>query len=52
MEDEVDVLIRREEEEFKRSQEAEAKRKEVDAKETKERQIKEAATNAKLEKIK
>jgi len=52
MEDEVDVLIRKEEEEFIRNQQAEAKRKEIEAKESKERMAKEAVTNAKMEKIK
>lgn len=52
MEDEVDVLIRKEEEEFHRVQQAEAKKKEIEAKESKERSAKEAVTNAKMEKIK
>lgn len=52
MEDEVDVLIRKEEEEFIRTQQAEAKKKEIEAKESKERMAKEAVTNAKMEKIK
>ena len=52
MEDEVDILIRKEEEEFYRLQQADAKRKETEAKETKERLIKEAHMNAKIEKIK
>ena len=52
MEDEVDVLIRKEEEEFHRVQQADAKKKEIEAKESKERSAKEAVTNAKMEKIK
>lgn len=52
MEDEVDVLIRKEEEEFHRVQQADAKKKEIEAKESKERSAKEAVNNAKMEKIK